>query len=390
MALSPHYADLFDRLLQGKLSPQEAEELISLLAGDPPDPQVAELLQQRLQQPVPQLVSPEVTAALEARLPAILSQTKPALRIPFYRKAWFRYSAAAAIMLCIISIWMYRKEPLRAISYQPPGKINKQVAGSINNITLTLDNGRTVMLDSIPNGLIARQSGAALLLGNGSLAYNGKGTAGKISYNTITIPRGRQFRVLLPDGTQVWLNAASSMRYPTAFTGGERRVEITGEAYFEVTKNPASPFRVKIQDNPAGIEVLGTRFNVNAYGNEASVNTTLLEGSVKISSGNDRVVIKAGQQAQVASRISVVNSADMQKVMAWKEGVFNFQDAGLEEVMRQLERWYDIEVVYEKGIPPIEFVGKMGRDLSLQEVLRGLEVSEVHFSMQGRRLIVKP
>lgn len=393
MALSPRYTNLFDRLLQGKLSPEEADELISLLAGDQPDPQAAELLEKYLQQPVTRPIGPEITAALEARLPAILQRKQqPASRIPLHKRALLYSGSAAAIFSCVIGIWLWthRKELPSSSGYHQPGRINRPAAGSTKNIVLTLDDGRAIMLDSIPGGFIARQNGAAVVLGNGSLAYNGNGTADKVSYNTITIPRGRQFQVLLPDGTRVWLDAASSMRYPTSFTGAERRVEIAGEAYFEVAKNPSLPFRVKIQGKPAEIEVLGTRFNVNAYGNEASINTTLVEGSVKISAGSDQVMIKPGQQAQVASRIKVLNKADMQKVMAWKEGVFDFEDAGLEEVMRQLERWYDIEVVYEKGIPPIEFVGKMGRDLSLQEVLRGLEVSEVHFSMQGRKLVVKP
>lgn len=394
MALSPYYTNLLNRLLQGNLSPEEADELISLLAGDEPDPQVAEFLEKHLQQPVPRPVSPEITAALEARLPAIFSQKNPlpSSRTVLYKRAWFYYSSAAAVILCVVGIWLWRysREPSPPFGFHPPAKINRPVAGSAQDIVLTLDDGRTIMLDSTPSGFIARQNGAAVLLGNGSLAYKGEGAVGKVSYNTITIPRGRQFQVLLPDGTRVWLDAASSMRYPTAFTGGERRVEISGEAYFEVAKNPTLPFRVTIQDKPAEIEVLGTRFNVNAYGNEASINTTLIEGSVKITAGGGQVVIKPGQQAQVASRIKVLSKADVQRAMAWKEGVFNFEDAGLEEVMRQLERWYDIEVVYEQGIPPIEFMGKMGRDLSLQEVLRGLEVSEVHFSMQGRKLMVRP
>ncbi|MBE7172434.1 MAG: FecR domain-containing protein [Williamsia sp.] len=391
--MSPKYKNLFDRLLQGKLSPEEADELIALLGTDPPDPQAAALLEQHFRKSFSQVVSPETTASLEARLPAILSQKslKPAVRTPLYKKARFYYSSAAAVILCIIGtwFWMNRREPSLATPF-PQARTNKPVAGSGKNIVLTLDNGQTLALDSTPNGFIVRQNGATAMLGNGNLTYNGEGSAANAGYNTLTIPKGKQFQVLLPDGTRVWLNAASSMRYPTVFTGGERRVEITGEAYFEVAKDPSLPFRVKVQDKPAEIEVLGTHFNINAYSNEAGINTTLLEGSVKVSAGVNQVVIKPGQQARVTSGIKVVKKANLQKVMAWKEGVFNFQDESLQDVMRQLERWYDIEVVYEKGIPPVEFVGKMGRDLSLPDVLRGLEASEVHFSMQGRKLIVKP
>ena len=387
MALPSYYNDLFDRLAQGRLSPEEADELISLLAGDQPDLQAAELLLERLRQKPSGEISPEITAALEARLPAILLQPSP--RIPFFKKIPFRYSAAAAVILWVIGSWMWMQkgQPSPQLQTHTPVQVAHDTA---KGVTLTLGDGRTVMLDSMRKGIVATQNGSTILLGDGRLTYQKKADAGTVTYNTVTTTRGRQFQLLLPDGTRVWLDAASSMRYPTAFTGSERSVEITGEAYFEVARKPAMPFRVKVQGRPGEIEVLGTRFNVNAYSNEASIRTTLLEGSVKISNGNGQVVIKPGQQAQAASGINVLNGVDLNKVMAWKEGVFDFEDAGLEEVMRQLERWYDIEVVYEKGIPPIEFVGKMGRDLTLPEVLRGLEVSEVHFSMQGRTLLVKP
>jgi ferric-dicitrate binding protein FerR (iron transport regulator) len=198
----------------------------------------------------------------------------------------------------------------------------------------------------------------------------------------------------LPDGSKVWMNAASSIHYPAVFTGKERIVEVTGELYFEVARNEKMPFKVKVNDDTQ-IEVIGTHFNINSYSNETTIYTSLLEGSVKITHGNEKVILKPGQQGQVPndlveSSIKVVPDVDMDKVMAWKNGVFNFEDASLEEVMRQLERWYDIEVKYEKGVPPLEFVGKMGRDLKLSEVLRGLEVSEVHFTVEGKIVIVKP
>ncbi|MBS1563466.1 MAG: DUF4974 domain-containing protein, partial [Bacteroidetes bacterium] len=166
-------------------------------------------------------------------------------------------------------------------------------------------------------------------------------------------------------------------------------------AYFEVAQNVKQPFHVKVAGRTE-IEVLGTHFNVNAYDNEATINTTLLEGGVRVHDGQDNVVIKPGQQAQSAmagpgeKKIKVLSDVNVEKVMAWKNGVFNFQDASLEEVMRQIERWYDIEVVYEKNVPQLVFMGKMGRDLTLSNVLRGLELSKVHFRLEGRKVIVLP
>jgi ferric-dicitrate binding protein FerR (iron transport regulator) len=260
---------------------------------------------------------------------------------------------------------------------------------------LTLADGRQVVLDSLANGIVARQNGAAVVLRNGQLTYDAVASARpEINYNTITAPRGRQFRLVLPDGSRVWLNAASSLTYPTAFSGRERSVQLNGEAYFEIAKDEQLPFRVNIDDK-TGIQVLGTRFNVNAYPEEAHIKTTLLEGAVRMISGKHNAILAPGQAAQISRRageqaIKIIDQADPGSALAWKNGLFDFEDASLEEVMRQLARWYDIEVVYEKGIPPIVFGGKMSRDMMLSDLLKVLDESEVHFRTEGRRLIVMP
>lgn len=311
-----------------------------------------------------------------------------------------RWSVAAAILILagtLIFLQISGKSskqngsaPIAAIP-----AVKNDVGPGKEGAILTLNDGRTVVLDSLGNGIITDQNGAKVVLNNGELAYNAKESInGEVAYNTIATPKGRQFRLLLGDGTKVWLNAASSLRYPTVFTGNERVVEITGEAYFEVAKNAKMPFHVKI-NNETEIVVLGTHFNVNSYQNEASINTTLLEGSVRVINGKESALLTNGQQAQssllLKNKIKVVSNVNVERIMAWKNGVFDFQDATLGEVMRQLERWYNIEVVYEKGIPDLEFMGKMGRDLTLSEVLRGLEMSEVHFKIEGgRKLIVMP
>jgi ferric-dicitrate binding protein FerR (iron transport regulator) len=229
-------------------------------------------------------------------------------------------------------------------------------------------------------------------------------------YNNLTTPRGRQFQLILPDGSKAWLNAGSSLRYPTVFSADERRVEVTGEVYFEVAHDKTKPFFVNILPSPGrdagggSIKVLGTEFNVNAYANEAAIKTTLLKGKVKFvyksaipdksgRAGNPQsAILKPGEQAVFThdSRLTIYDHADVDKAVAWKKGIFNFEDASLEEVMRQLERWYDIEVVYEKNIPDIKFGGKMSSDVSLSGLLKSLQEMDVHFRVEGRKLIVLP
>ncbi|HVK49133.1 MAG TPA: FecR domain-containing protein, partial [Pseudobacter sp.] len=210
-------------------------------------------------------------------------------------------------------------------------------------------------------------------------------------FNSMSTPKGRQYNLTLPDGTQVWLNSESSIRYPTVFNGKERRVEVTGEAYFSVSRNNKMPFIVNV-DRQADIQVLGTEFNVNSYANEASINTTLLEGSVRVKANKLSQILTPGQQAQVGQdkKIRLVKDVDIDKVIAWKNGYFNFNDADLHEIMRQLERWYDIEVVYAKPVQPVEFRGKLERSLSLSQVLEGLQLMQVKFRIEGRKVIIEP
>ncbi len=325
--------------------------------------------------------------------------TAPVHKLPIINWRWA--AAAIVLMLCASTYLFVGQKDKTPIAATAPTKTINDAQPGKNGAILTLANGQTIVLDSLGNGVVANQNGAKVVLQNGQLAYqNGDKIITADStplLNTMTTPRGRQFQVILPDGTKVWLNAASSITYPVAFAGNERKVSITGEVYFEVTKNAQKPFRVKVND-ATEIEVLGTHFNINAYKDENSINTTLLEGSIRLHNNTEKAILKPGQQAQVSQPfntkplpIQVLSDADVEKVMAWKNGVFDFQDATLEEVMRQLQRWYDIEVVYEKGVPKLEFIGKMGRDLSLTAVLNGLQMSKVHFRLEGgRKLIVLP
>nr|WP_240966307.1 FecR family protein [Pseudoflavitalea sp. G-6-1-2] len=261
---------------------------------------------------------------------------------------------------------------------------------------LTLADGSILVLDSAGNGVVAQQKGTSVLLHNGSLRYDAA-LASQAALNTLETPRGRQFHVQLPDGTRVWLNSGSSITYPTFFTGPERRVSMKGEAYFDVAKNAAKPFRVSVTDE-AEVNVLGTQFNVNAYKDDGSINTTLIEGAVELQKitgkpgenfSKHALKLKPGQQAKLTDELQLVSNPDISKVLAWKNGLFNFEGATLIEAMKQLERWYDIEVIYPAKIPDFTFFGELSQSTSMEGMIRALEKSGLHFRMDGRKLIIE-
>lgn len=314
------------------------------------------------------------------------TEIRPVMNIKKRRIRRLLWTAAASVLI-LAGVGIYflsenRKEEKRLAVSQP-----EEVPPGRQGALLTLADGSQVMLDTIKNGAVALQGGVMAKVVDGTLLYEGNGN--EVVYNTMSTPRGRQFQLRLPDGTQVWLNAASSIRYPTRFTGKERRVEVTGETYFEVARNSKLPFRVSV-NKKADVEVLGTNFNINSYDNENSMNTTLLEGSVRVRKGPEAVIIKPGEQAQVSDGIKVEKVVNLEKVMAWKNGFFNFEGLKLEETMRQIERWYEIEVVYEKGAPDIDVGGEMSKDIPLNKLMFILDKLDVHYRMEGRKLIILP
>lgn len=320
-------------------------------------------------------------------------------RIPGLKK-WIWAAAAVLLIASIGAVYWFNQST--DITNMPVAEKEIDITPGKQGAVLILSDGSQVVLDSLGNGVVASQNGSRAVIRNGELLYDVTGNISQeVAYNTMRTPKGRQFTLLLPDGTRVWLNAASSIRYPTAFTGKEREVQMTGEVYFEVAKNKQMPFRVNA-GNHVEVEVLGTGFNVNAYENEAGIAATLLEGSVRVKRINSTLpdsnksdqgtILKPGQQLQFTGKggMKQNNNADIEKVMAWKNGLFNFKGATLEEVMRQLERWYDIEVVYAGKIPQKQFWGEMGMDLQLEDILQFLEKSDIKFSRQGRQLMVAP
>jgi len=311
----------------------------------------------------------------------------------FYLRPGFRYAAAAAVLL-LISVALFFVKTQKTQEQQ-----NKQIAIEIkpggNKATLTLSNGSRIVLDSAHNGQIATQSNINITktAGNQIIYAAAANTKGQLAayqlQNTISTPNGGQYQLVLPDGTKVMLNAATSLTYPAEFHGNERVVHLTGEAYFEVAKNKKMPFRVVAGTQT--VEVLGTHFNINAYRDEAAVKTTLLEGSVKVSLGANSTLIIPGEQAVTNTDGSgniFKHTVDVDKETAWKNGLFSFQNEDLKAVMRQVARWYDVKVVYAANLPGEKFIGEISRTSNLSDVIKILELNDVHFDVQGKTVTV--
>ncbi|MEO5888857.1 MAG: FecR domain-containing protein [Ferruginibacter sp.] len=312
-------------------------------------------------------------------------------KVIHFNTRWLIRIAAAAVVIFMIGTGAYLMLS-KKIQKDIPGTIakkwgtNKDILPGGNKAILTLADGSTIILDSAKNGLLAKQGSTTVIKLNGKLNYNSSASATtEITYNTIATPRGGTYQIELPDGSLVWLNAASSLRFPTAFSAGERKVEVTGEAYFEVVKNKAMPFIVHV--NNSTIRVMGTHFNVMAYDNESSLTTTLLEGAVKFVNGNDSSILEPGQQTQFFGngRLDLLKAVDLENVIAWKEGSFHFEGENLEIILRQLTRWYDIEVVYENKKTENLFYLEMPRNTKLADILKVLELSSgIHFKIEGK------
>lgn len=308
------------------------------------------------------------------------------------RKLVFRRWVAAASVLVLMFLSAYYFMTRK--SQQKPPLVYKTTpadkAPGIKGATLTLDDGRQIILDTMKNGVLAYQQGREIVLHDGQVRYAGADQdKASTVYNTMTTGNGRQFQLQLPDGSKVWLNAASSIRYPTSFHGETRNVEITGEVYMEVAADKSRPFIVEA-DNRATIAVLGTHFNINAYRDESFLTTTLLEGAVKVTVAGESRMLVPGQQAKVkmAGAIEVVRDVHFNQVLAWKNGLFNLENMRLQEIMRQLERWYDIKVQYQGQVPDISFNGQIDRGVNLSEMLNFFRESGIPVQFDGNILTV--
>lgn len=302
----------------------------------------------------------------------------PVHRIPPLRRWW----AAAAVVL-LLGAGIYFMLPRR--QQQTTTVAQTDIPAGKEGAILTLADGTQVSLDTVRNGIIALQGGATAKVADGALIY--EGTAQHTVFNKMTTPKGRQFQLVLPDGSKVWLNAASSISYPVRFNGNERKVSVTGEAYFEIAQDSRRPFFVET-GGKLQVQVLGTSFNISNYADENAISTTLLEGSIKINPSN--TVIAPGQQAVLSSgKLDVLQNVNTDQVIAWKKGIFNFTGMDAAAIFRQLGRWYDIDVRFEGNPPTGQFWGEMSRKLPLSKVLKLLKVLNFEFELKGQTLIIK-
>lgn len=382
----PNAKEILNRYLEGKCTEEEAALLESWHLSYPLDA-------------VEDIDFDEQTKDLDKVWAALQAQEPVVKRA----RLWPKLAAAAAVTLVAgIGVFFYlqkikaEKEQIRLASGLLPGK---------DDAVLTLSNGQKIILNEASNGQVAQQSGITITkAADGTIIYNsnvstGKSEDGKMEYNTIATPRGGKYQLNLPDGTKVWLNAASSLKFPVNFAANERRVELSGEAYFEVSKNRQRPFHVKTTGQD--LEVLGTHFNINAFKDEVETRTTLLEGAVKILPFNYHsnlanpveAILKPGQQAVLGSQGLNIVKADVGEVMSWKNGMFQFNDTELSSIMRQASRWYDVDVVYEGKIPAIRFSGEVSRSVNAAAFLDMLKYLDVKFSIESlggnkRRIVV--
>ena len=335
--------------------------------------------------------------------------------LAWYKKFWLPVAAALIVSIGagIYYFLLPQQERATPVSVIAPQLQNDALPGT-NKAILMLDNGKTILLDDSQDGVLVKQGGTAVSKQGENLMYKGKGNNDKdapVVFNTLTTPRGGQYKLVLADGSKVWLNASSSIRYPVSFAGNERKVEITGEVYFEISqlsvdglKGKATkriPFIVKVNmlgREGAEVEVLGTHFNINAYDDEDAISTTLLEGSIKISPPRpnekslEAVIITPGQQARLNKNglLQLVKEVNIEETVAWKNGLFMMNGAAIPAVLRQLARWYDVDIVYGNGIPEGRITGDIPRDMNLSEVLKVMELSGVHFKIDNKKIIVNP
>lgn len=364
--------ELADKWLKGTITPSEKELLdkwYDLDAAEPLtwDDESEEQLAARLRNNINTRKNPSYSSGRRWQIPA------------------------AAMVLIALGIGAY----FYVLRSDPPGQVavmNKEVKPGRNQAILTLGNGEKIVLTDAANGEVASRSGVKITkTADGQLVYdaaNATDDSSPLEYNSIEAPAGGQWQVKLPDGSVIFLNASSGITYPTRFVGNERKVQMTGEAYFEITPDKKMPFRVESRGQT--VEVLGTHFNIMAYADEKMIRTTLLEGSVRIVTDSESKMLEPGEQAQLTgNKLKVARNVDMEEVVAWKNGYFKFNES-LESIMAKVARWYDVEVEYrDKPASDLTFSGKISRSRDISGILKMLEYTgDVHFKLEGRKVIV--
>ncbi len=301
------------------------------------------------------------------------------------RPIWLRLSVAAAILVVLATSAVYilrRNQQGPAITHS-----TQNIVPGSNKASLTLADGRSIVLDSATIGELAKQGSTQVLNKNGQLVYTPVTDKGEIIWNTLSTAKGQTYPLLLSDGSRITLNSESSIRFPVSFTGNVREVEVTGEVFFEVAHDADKPFIVTAGD--MHLQVLGTTFNVNAYTDEAAIKATLVEGSIQVNKGIQKKIIRPGQQAQVLPNDIKVSEVNIDKITAWKQGFFRFKEDKLSEAMKNIARWYNVEVVFEGNAADVDVSGDIPRTANISELIRLLAVIDVNARIEGKQLILK-
>jgi ferric-dicitrate binding protein FerR (iron transport regulator) len=380
-------AQLIAGYLRGTISKREHEELDNWIAASDENMQLFERLtdEKNLEEAAKWIENVDTEKALEEKKQQIEFNKPPV------RKMWLRILPYAVAASVIIVLGLLFFQPSESNGTNGKTVVINDINPGGNKAVLQLADGRKIILDSAANGVLATEGNIPVSKIEGQLIYTkDKAASSEIIYNAVTTPKGGQYKLTLSDGTKVWLNAASSIQYPVSFSSNERTVSIKGEAYFEVEKNKEKPFKVKVNDMM--VEVLGTQFNINAYSDEPAIRTTLAEGSIKVSILNgESSTLKPGQQAQLTSEgVLKTVDANIEEILAWKDGKFSFDGTQIEHIMRQITRWYDAEVIYELK-PTDHFTAlDVPRDVPVSKLLYFLEkTGRVHFKIENNKIIVK-
>lgn len=381
---------LYNAYLGGTAGPDELNELAQLVQQPEREVEVTVLLENLWTETDPAV--PFFSADVSQRLlDHIILQKEPVKKRSLWRKLTAAVSAAAILVIISLALFFYTAEKKLLVDHRGL-RLSGDVLPGGNHATLTLGNGEKIHLDHVNEGLLSQEGPVAISKSaKGILVFNfskGKTPAASHLMNTVTVPKGGQYQLILSDGTRVWLNSASALRFPSAFLSADRQVELQGEAYFEVAKVRKKPFKIQVQGQQ--IEVLGTHFNVKAYAEEAPAKTTLLEGSLRLSTASQSRLLKPGEQGQFmeSGRINVTDDVDLSLETAWKNGLFKFDDAGLEEVMKQVSRWYNLDIHYEGKIPKKRFTGTVPRNVKVSEFLNMFSYTGLKFEINGNKLTV--
>jgi ferric-dicitrate binding protein FerR (iron transport regulator) len=382
-------AALIARHLQQRLSPAEQAALEAWLAESPENQRLFEELTNEayLKEELKYIESISVEKGWK-KVQAAMPTQATVVPIASWKRAWWMAAAAVAIAGSLWVAYRYTFNEQQQAIAQVEKKETPAIVPGGNKATLTLADGSIIELDSAGTGELASQGTVKIIKLEGKIAYSAETASSEPVYNTISTPKGGQYQLEMADGSRVWLNAASSVRFPALFSGPQRVVEMTGECYFEVAKDNTKPFKVKV--NHVEVLVTGTHFNVNGYQDETSNKVTLAEGSVQVNAGMSTVKLLPGQQAQANGNgvLELVKNADLDEVLAWKEGSFVFNSADVPTIMRQLSRWYNVEVNYQGAVSNETFSGIVSRQSNIARVLKIMEAGGVKFKTEGNKITV--